>query len=61
MGKWAKMGQVRITSTMELENNIKNNKVVNIRKTSRANADQMEIYNALNINSNPGQTQKSYF
>jgi len=57
--------QVRITSTMELEsntgNNIKNNKIVNIRKTSRANADQMEIYNALNINSNPRQTLKSYF
>jgi transposase len=49
--------QVRITSTLELEDG----KVVNIRKTSKANADQMEIYNALGIDSNPGETQKGYF
>jgi transposase len=49
--------QVRITSTMELEDG----RVVNIRKTSKANAGQMEIYNALNINSNPGETKKVYF
>jgi transposase len=49
--------QSRITSTMEL----KDGRIVNIRKTSKANADQMEIYNALNINSNPGKTKKFYF
>jgi transposase len=49
--------QYRLTSTMELEDN----RTVNIRKTSKANADQMIIYNALNINSNPGITIKKYF
>ena len=49
--------QSRITSTMELEDG----RIVNVRKTSKANADQMEIYNALNLNSNPGETQKIYF
>ena len=49
--------QARITSTLELEDG----RTVNIRKTSKANADQMEIYNALNLDSNPGETQKVYF
>lgn len=49
--------QCRITSTLSLEDGRK----VNIRKTSRANAEQMEIYNALNINSIPGEVQKVYF
>ena len=49
--------QSRITSTMELEDG----RIVNVRKTSKANADQMEIYNALNLNSNPGETKKFYF
>jgi len=49
--------QCRITSTLSLEDGRK----VNIRKTSRANAEQMEIYNALDINSIPGRTQKVYF
>lgn len=49
--------QCRITSTLSLEDSRK----VNIRKTSRANAQQMEIYNALDINSIPGRTQKVYF
>lgn len=49
--------QSRITSTMELEDG----RIVNIRKTSKANADQMEIYNALNIHSNPGKTKRIYF
>jgi hypothetical protein len=32
-----------------------------IKEISEANADQIEIYNALNINSNPGKTKKFYF
>ena len=49
--------QVRITSTLKLEDS----RVVNIRKTSKANYEQMVIYNTLNINSNPGKTNKNYF
>ncbi len=49
--------QCRITSSMKLENG----KVVKIRKTSSANADQMAIYNALGITSYPVKTQKTYF
>ena len=49
--------QCRVTSTLSLEDSRK----VNIRKTSKANAEQMVIYNALNINSIPGKTQKVYF
>lgn len=49
--------QCRITSTLTLEDS----RTVNIRKTSKANAEQMIIYNSLNINSNPGETQKNYF
>ena len=49
--------QCRITSTLSLEDSRK----VNIRKTSKANAEQTIIYNALNINPSPGATQKIYF
>jgi transposase len=49
--------QCRVTSTLTL----KDKRIVNIRKTSRANAEQMVIYNALNINSVPGETKKIYF
>lgn len=49
--------QVRITSTLELEDG----RIINIRKTSKTNAGQMEIYNALNLDSNPGETKKVCF
>jgi transposase len=49
--------QCRVTSTLELEDS----RIVNIRKTSKANAEQMVIYNALDINSIPGETKKTYF
>ena len=49
--------QCRITTTMQLENK----QTVQIRKTSSPDTNQIEIYNALGIDTHPGKTQKAYF
>lgn len=49
--------QCRITTTMQLENK----QAVQIRKTSSPDANQIEIYRALGIDTHPGKTQKAYF
>lgn len=49
--------QIRITSTLNLENGGS----VKIRKTSKADPNQVDIYNALGITSQPGEAEKTYF
>ncbi len=47
--------QVRITTTMQLENN----KLLSIRRTSKATPEQVVIYKSLGMNSEPGDTEKT--
>lgn len=49
--------QCRITTTLQL----KNDKTVQIRKTSSPDTNQMKIYAALDIDTHPGQTETAYF
>ena len=49
--------QCRLTSTLQL----KTGETVQIRKTSSPDANQALIYQALGIDSYPGNTEKSYF
>jgi transposase len=49
--------QCRITSALKL----KNGKTVKIRKTSSPDPNQLILYNALGIHSNPGKTEKAFF
>ena len=49
--------QVRLTSSMKL----KNGKSVSIRKSSKATPEQLVIYKALNIQSEPGKIEKVIF
>jgi hypothetical protein len=49
--------QCRITSTIQLENK----KTVRIRKTTSPDANQLEIYKALGIETHPCKTEKTYF
>ncbi len=49
--------QVRITSTMALENG----KTLSIRKTSKATPEQLVVYKALGVKSEPGKTEKLFF
>ncbi len=47
--------QVRITTTMRLENN----KLLSVRRTSKATPEQVVIYKSLGMNSQPGHTEKT--
>jgi hypothetical protein len=49
--------QCRITTTLSLENG----KKVQIRKTTSPDTNQLQIYNALGIDTHPGKTEKAYF
>ena len=49
--------QCRITTTLQL----KSGKAVKIRKTSSPDTNQLAIYQALGINTHPGNTEKAYF
>jgi transposase len=49
--------QMRITSTMVLENG----KTLSIRKTTKATPEQLVVYQALGIDSKPGKTEKIIF
>lgn len=49
--------QVRITSTMALENG----KRLSIRKTSKATPEQLVVYKTLGAESEPGKTEKVFF
>jgi len=48
--------QCRITTTLKLENG----QTVQIRKSNSPDANQLQIYKALGINSHPGKTEKTY-
>ncbi len=47
--------QVRIMTTMRLENN----KLLSVRRTSKATPEQVVIYKSLGMNSQPGHTEKT--